>query len=498
MTVGITGTQEVRVAGLGQRMGERLRLPSSRAGKAAAVALVLLVAGATSVGTTLGAPAMLASLNAAANPVRTAAPPAPALPHPALRAVGTDAPAPTSSGLAAVLDRLAGSSELGQFAGVVLDAAGAAPPGSSGSVSLWSHDSARRMVPGSTAKLVTAAAALLALDHDARLSTTVVAGAEPGTVVLVGGGDPTLSALPAGRESVYAGAPRLDDLAAQVRAAVPTGVSRVLVDVGRYTGDALGPGWLPADVPGGYVAPIVPVMLDGGRGVPTELDTPRSSTPALTAATELARRVGAPPGAVAVGTAPAGAAVLGTVRSQPIKELVAQALRNSDNVLAEVLAREVALATGAPPSFAGAVDAVRAVLTRNGIDTGELRLVDGSGLSAQNQVTARALAGLLAAVAAPSRADIRTARLRPLVEALPVAGGTGTLAQRYDGPAGAGRGYVRAKTGTLADVNSLAGMVLDADGRLLVFALLSNGSLSTSARPALDAIAAALRTCGCH
>jgi serine-type D-Ala-D-Ala carboxypeptidase/endopeptidase (penicillin-binding protein 4) len=58
---------------------------------------------------------------------------------------------------------------------------------------------------------------------------------------------------------------------------------------------------------------------------------------------------------------------------------------------------------------------------------------------------------------------------------------------------------VRAKTGTLEGVNSLAGIVVDADGRLLVFALLSNGpSPSAEVRPALDAIAAALRSCGCH
>jgi len=482
---------------LGPRIGRRLRLPSSRAGKTAAVALVLTVAAAAGVGTAIGGPAVLASLNAAANPVRTAPPPTYVLPQPALRAVGLDSPAPSAAGLAAVLDRLAGSPALGQFAGVVLDPAGAAAGPTA--ASLWSRDAGRRLVPGSTAKLVTGAAAVLALDHDARLSTTVVAGAEPGTVVLVGGGDPTLSALPAGRESVYPGAPRLDDLAAQVRAAVPGGgVSRVLVDVGRYTGDALGPGWQPVDVPGGFVAPIVPVMLDGGRGVPTASETPRTGTPALAAAAELARRLGAPPGSAAVGTAPPGAAVLGTVRSQPIKELVAQALRISDNVLAEVLAREVALATGAPPSFAGAVDAVRAVLISNGVDTGELRLVDGSGLSAQNQVSARGLAGLLAAAASPGRSDTRTAKLRPLLDGLPVAGGTGTLADRYTGPTSQGRGYVRAKTGTLANANSLAGIVLDADGRLLVFAMLSNGSTSTTARPALDAIAAALRQCGCR
>ncbi|HET8642999.1 MAG TPA: D-alanyl-D-alanine carboxypeptidase, partial [Pseudonocardiaceae bacterium] len=93
----------------------------------------------------------------------------------------------------------------------------------------------------------------------------------------------------------------------------------------------------------------------------------------------------------------------------------------------------------------------------------------------------------------------RGARLRPMVNGLPVAGGSGTLAERYlAGPSVPGRGHVRAKTGTLEGVNSLAGIVVDADGRLLVFALLSNGSTAATARPALDAIAAALRTCGCR
>lgn len=467
------------------------RLPDSRLGRAAAVVLVLAVAAALAVGTTLAGPAMLASLNAAANPLRTVPAPEPELPRPALRAVSTDAPSPTRAGLAAALDRLAAAPALGQLAGVVLDPAAPTP--------LWAREASRRLVPGSTAKLVTAAAALLAMDHTARLQTTVVAGAEPGTVVLVGGGDPTLSTLPAGRESVYPGAPRLDDLAAQVRAAVPGGVSRVLVDVRRYAGDALGPGWLPADVPAGFVAPIVPVMLDGGRAVPADPESARTGTPALAAAAELARRLGAPPGTVAVGTAPPRAEVLGTVASQPVRELVAQTLHSSDNVLAEVLAREVAIATGEQPSFAGAARAVRGVLAANGIDVAELRLVDGSGLSAQNQASARGLAGVLAAVVAPQSLDPRTARLRPLLDGLPVAGGTGTLAARYgEDAARGGRGYVRAKTGTLTDVNALAGVVLDADGRLLVFALLSNGSVSSAARPALDAVAAALRACGCR
>lgn len=66
--------------------------------------------------------------------------------------------------------------------------------------------------------MLTAAAALAVLGADFRASTRVVAGAEPGTIVLVGGGDLTLSRLPSGQEPVYTGAAHLDDLAAKTKA----------------------------------------------------------------------------------------------------------------------------------------------------------------------------------------------------------------------------------------------------------------------------------------
>jgi D-alanyl-D-alanine carboxypeptidase/D-alanyl-D-alanine-endopeptidase (penicillin-binding protein 4) len=81
-----------------------------------------------------------------------------------------------------------------------------------------------------------------------------------------------------------------------------------------------------------------------------------------------------------------------------------------------------------------------------------------------------------------------------------VAGGSGTLFNRYlTAPASAGRGWVRAKTGTLSDqnVNTLAGVVLDADGRVLVFALMSGGAAGPTAADTLDGMAAALHGCGC-
>ena len=89
-------------------------------------------------------------------------------------------------------------------------------------------------------------------------------------------------------------------------------------------------------------------------------------------------------------------------------------------------------------------------------------------------------------------------QLRPLLTGLPVAALSGTLAERFDESAGAA-GWVRAKTGSLRGVTSLAGTVQDADGRLLVFAVLADAvPATTAARDAVDSVAAALVACGCR
>ncbi|MBO0851141.1 MAG: D-alanyl-D-alanine carboxypeptidase/D-alanyl-D-alanine-endopeptidase, partial [Pseudonocardia sp.] len=435
-------------------------------------------------------------------------PPAPP-PRLAMGPLPDDAPVPTSAGLAAALSKPTSAPALGSLTGVVLNPATGQ--------SLWSRNPDRAMVPGSTGKLLTAAAVLLTKEPTARLSTRVVAGATPDSVVLVGGGDPTLSVLPApggagddaatrkaspttdtATESVYAGAAKLDTLAAEVRAAHPGPIRSVAVDVSLFTGPGLAPGWDPADIVGGQMTSIEPLILDGGRSKPDELDPPRTATPAVDAGKALAKRLGADQATVQVHTASPGAAVLGEVRSPTIADLVENALRISDNVLAESLARQVALTRGAEPSFAGAARAVRETLSDAGFDVDGARMVDGSGLSTADQVPARLLGQIMAAASGPA-SDPRSARLRPLLAGLPVAGGDGTLDDRFDnGDAVAGRGFVRAKTGTLTGVSTLAGVVTDHDGRLLTFALMSNGTSPAESRPRLDAIAAALRTCGCR
>jgi D-alanyl-D-alanine carboxypeptidase/D-alanyl-D-alanine-endopeptidase (penicillin-binding protein 4) len=82
---------------------------------------------------------------------------------------------------------------------------------------------------------------------------------------------------------------------------------------------------------------------------------------------------------------------------------------------------------------------------------------------------------------------------------MPVAAASGTLLGRFDGVRKAGAGVVRAKTGTLTGVSSLAGTVIDSDGRQLAFAVLADKVGATgAARDALDAVAVALARCGCR
>lgn len=423
----------------------------------------------------------------------TAPPPDPVRLSPAVKpADGGDAPMPTQQGIEATLSNQLSNPALGEFAGTVLDA--------ETGETVWQREPGRSLVPGSTVKLLTAGAALLTLDPEDRFTTKVVRGDEPGSVVLVGGGDPTLSKLPTGRESVYDGAAHLAELTSQVRASTGGDVREVRVDSDRYPGDPMAPGWESADIAEGYIAPIDPVMLDGGRADPTEDVSRRSQQPAMQAGQAFGSEFGTHGLDVTEGTAPEDAEVLGEVHSPTVRELVQNMLRDSDNVLAETLAREVAVAEGNEPSFGGATASVHQVLREHGFNLGGSNLADGSGLSTDNRLAPEALGEIMRAANAPAdqqgATSPETAKLRGMLPGLPVAGGSGSLDDRYLD--NGGRGWVRAKTGTLDDVNSLAGSVLSQDGRLLVFGLMSNGTSSTQARPALDEVAAGLRECGCR
>ncbi len=435
-------------------------------------------------------------------------------PSPVLAAATADGPAPTARGIRAAIDKLVTGGGLGTRVNVsVVDVATGQ--------SLYGRSPEALTTPASTTKLVTAATVLAARGPAYRIPTRVVAGATPGEVVIVGGGDPTLAVRAAG---TYPGAARLDRLAAQVKKAL-RGVAptKVIVDSSLFTGPVYGPGW-DADIPtGGFAGPIVALMTDGGRIDPKQRSAAeRYAKPDLAAGQAFARALGLPDAAVRAvkrGRAPveatpggdppdptASSAVrpggpgteLGRVESPPMVRLVELMLADSDNVIAEALARQVALARGGPASYAGAAEAMDAALTDLGLPAAESAVADGSGLSRNNRVTPSLLTDLLALAASGQRPE-----LTGLFAGLPVAGWSGTLRGRFASPgvdSRRGAGVVRAKTGTLSGINTISGVVVTADGRLLAFAVLADRVPlgADDAARALDRIPAELATCGCR
>ncbi|MGY1812968.1 D-alanyl-D-alanine carboxypeptidase/D-alanyl-D-alanine endopeptidase [Blastococcus sp. SYSU D00820] len=404
---------------------------------------------------------------------------------PVLAALSSDAPQPSPQALSSVLAPLLADPALGAGVGAqVVDVA-------SGTV-LLDQDAEAPVTPASTAKLLTAVAALTALDPEDTLPTTVVAGAAPGEVVLVGGGDPTLSTTAPSQP--YPGAATVADLAAQVQAALPAGttVTGVVVDSSLFEGPLTAAGWSPGDAPSSYAAPITATAVDGARLTPT--GSARSGQPGLDAGAALAEALGVPAAAVSLGEAPDGAEELGRVASAPIARLVEQMLAQSDNVLAEALARHVAIARGEPATFEGAARAVTDAVADAGVDVAGVTLADGSGLSGSDQVPPAVLVDLVGGAANGSLPGAAA-----LLSGLAVAGYDGTLADRGDDDPGTTPGAVRGKTGTLLGVHALAGTVVTADGRLLAFAVVADAASGgePAAEAALDAVAAALARCGC-
>ncbi len=414
------------------------------------------------------------------------APRPPAVSKPALVPVGDSAAVPTTAGMTAALAAAVANPNLGNLTGRISDAL-------TGN-QIWEQRADVPMQPASTNKILTAAAALVTLDRNTRVTTTVQAADQtrmPGVVVLVGGGDPTLSAAPLGEDTWYRGAARIADLADQVRESGITATA-VQVDTSLFSGPDMAPGWDPADIAGGDISPIQSVMLDAGRIQPTTLESRRSPTPALDAGRALAFALGVDPAKVTIAPGPAEGRQLASVQSAPLMERVRQMMTASDNVMAETIGREVARATGRPSSFAGAVDAVIAKLSALDIDMAGASLVDSSGLSIANLLTSTTLDDVLNAAAGPDQPA-----LRPIVDMLPVAGGSGTLSDRFLGSdQKSSAGWLRAKTGSLTKTNSLAGIVTDVDGRVLTFAFISNNA-GMEGRTRLDALVSILRTCGC-
>ena len=416
-------------------------------------------------------------------------------------------PLPTATGLQSALAGPLSAAALGPQVSAVVANAG------TGRI-LLSENGAQPSTPASTTKLATALASLAVLGGGARFTTRVVQGSAGAvdSIILVGGGDPTLAvnAFPAQDYPRPATLAHLAAATARALKAEGRGAVSLGYDTSLYTGPALAPSWPYGYVSGGDVTPIVSLEVHQGRltaaGTPEDSDdpynnNPRATDPAAMAAASFAALLAAD-GVTVTGSpvaqeAPAGAPVIASVVSPPLSAIVEQMLEESNNVIAENLARHVALAVGEPASFGGAAAAVTGELRRLGVATG-IQLVDGSGLSPQDAITPDALVQMLElAIARPG--------LRPVLAGLPVAGFSGTLSAGqsvFSGIGGAALGSVRAKTGNLGTVAALAGLVYDRSGSVLVFAFMADqipsAGLLQEAAGAIDTAAATLAGCGCR
>jgi serine-type D-Ala-D-Ala carboxypeptidase/endopeptidase (penicillin-binding protein 4) len=331
------------------------------------------------------------------------------------------------------------------------------------------------LVPASNEKLPVTYTALETLGPDYRIPTDVLGqGAQFGTtwrgsLVLQGHGDPTLDDMD------------LTRLARQVRAAgIRKVAGAVLGDESYFDSRRTGPGWKPSF----YITQSEPLSaLTVDR---TWFHTHHSSAPAAAAAAlfkDALRKQGVSVTGRAVrGVASADAQGLAEVLSPPLAQIVRFMDRESDNFTAELLLKQIGAANGEVGTTAGGAAEVRATLAQVGIPLAGVRIVDGSGLSALDRLTARAIVGIL--LAAWEDPLIK----QSFVSALAVAGRTGTLKDRLRRPPALG--VVLAKTGTTSLASALSGFVRDR----YVFSVLQNGRpvSYTWARRAQDRFATVL------
>lgn len=403
-------------------------------------------------------------------------------------AAGRSVPAKTTGPSAlrtCTISAAASASGLGAFEGYVMNA-------KTGQV-LFSRNGDKAAQTGSVMKTLTTATALAVVGGGHRIPTTVTREAG-GAIALVGHGDATLSA---GGATVYPGAPTLGQLAQQVKAKLgSTPVTTIVTDDTYWNdGDAWDPTWPVSERTIGYQPNVTALMVDGDRANPGAATSPRSTDPVGRAGslfrTALANAgVAGAANAQIVKRATTSSDTIASVSSQPVSTLIGQMIPNSDNTLAEMLARVSSKESGSDGSAASLTSVYRKALASYGVDPAGIVITDGSGESAANAVSPAFVAHLMVQVAAGAKG------LGTLANALPVSGQSGTLASRFTGANAVARGKVHAKTGWIDSANTLGGYIDAADGSRLTFAFYAIGSPRSAALPALDQVTAATYSCG--
>ena len=312
------------------------------------------------------------------------------------------------------------------------------------------------LAPASNEKLAVTYAALAALGPAYRFRTQVLGEGEldgdvwNGDLVLRGLGDPTLTSL------------GLTRLATQLRLlGIRSVTGAIVADESFFDARRTAPGWKPSFVMN-ESAPLSALSVDRGR-YRHVLTTAPANAAAVRFQEVLLKRGIAVAGEPRVGVASANAFPLAELLSEPLDEILQFMDRESDNLTAELVLKQLgAVVRGAGTTGAGA-DVVADELREAGVSLLGARFADGSGLSRLDRLSATTLVQLLRA--AWNDPELRT----PMWGALAVAGVNGTLEDRLERlPA---RGHVRAKTGTTNVASALSGYVDDR----YAFSIVQNG-----------------------
>ncbi len=320
---------------------------------------------------------------------------------------------------------------------------------------VFQSNAARALAPASAEKLAVSFAALRLLGPAFRFRTEVVGdgaldgGVWRGNLYLVGYGDPTLGQR---------------DLKALARDVAGWGITRV---TGRIVGDERhfdkkrdAPGWKPSFV--GIESPPLSALVVGGIRVRSANGSAAAAARAFSEA--LTRRGLKVDGRSTTGRAPQTALPLALDLSQPLAAIVKRMNADSDNFTSELVLKELGASVARQGSTAAGARVVIRELRAAGVPVAGVRIVDGSGLSRLDRLSASALVGILRAGAEDPAISGH------FVTSLAVAGVSGTLKRRL--ATRPTRGRVIAKTGTTSISSALAGYVR----QRYAFAIVQNGS----------------------
>jgi len=375
---------------------------------------------------------------------------------------------------------------LGNFSGVVINA--------KTDEVLFGRNASVPAATASTLKTLTAAAALLTLGPNYRVETRVYQdAANPGTIILVGAGDPTLSRTAIGKQSVYRDAPKLSTLALNVNKKMgATPITNIILDSTLFAGPTWEPSWERSEQTQGYMSEVTALQVDGDRLNPAAETSQRTTTPVQNAGKWFKQALGASAAtaSITVGAMPAGATQLASVSSQPISKWITHMMQVSDNTEAEYLARLVSLDLGFDGSFSSLNAAIKKALKSTNLDSTGVVIKDGSGLSDFNAVSPSFMAQLYKLVY-EGQGIFSTIK-----QSLPVAGESGSLASRFKGDNLDATGHIYAKTGWIKHGYTLAGIIEAKDGTSMVFAVYALGNVTDAAKTAIDNLVTGFYRCG--